>query len=208
MKSHFFAYLSKLRWIARWGLKRNAIPENVMEHSWEVATIAHALGVIRNRVYGGDVDVHRLATQALYHDCSEVITGDMPSPIKYHSRAIQEAYKAIEHSAEQELVSLLPGALQEDFAAVMLHTRLSDEQRVLIKAADSLCAYLKCQAELAAGNKEFSKAASDIGNRLSGLALPEVDYFLQVFAPSYQLTLDELLANGNTANSAPHGDAQ
>ena len=192
--SHFFAYISKLRWIARWGLKRNAIPENVMEHSWEVATIAHALAVIRNRVYGGRVDAHRLATIALYHDCSEVITGDMPSPIKYHSSAIRDAYKAIEASAEKELVALLPAELQQDFADVMLHQRLADDEAQLVKAADTLSAYLKCQAEIAAGNREFSRAAEDIGRRLAALSLPEVDYFLKVFAPSYQLTLDELLS--------------
>lgn len=194
MISHFFAYISKLRWISRWGLKRNAIAENVMEHSWEVATIAHALGVIRNRELGGNVDVYRLATLALYHDCCEVITGDMPSPIKYHSPAIKDAYKAIEASAEKELVALLPANLREDFAAVMLHERMSEAEQQLVKAADTLSAYLKCQAEIAAGNREFAGAAEDIAGRLSRLALPEVDYFLRVFAPSYQLTLDELLA--------------
>ncbi|AFV00548.1 5'-deoxynucleotidase [Simiduia agarivorans] len=194
MISHFFAYISKLRWISRWGLKRNAIAENVMEHSWEVATIAHALGVIRNREYAGQVDVYRLATLALYHDCSEVITGDMPSPIKYHSPAIKDAYKAIEASAERELVALLPVNLQQDFAAVMLHERMSDAEQQLVKAADTLSAYLKCQAEIAAGNREFTGAAEDIARRLKKLALPEVNYFLRVFAPSYQLTLDELLA--------------
>mgnify|MGYP000106079974 CR=1 FL=1 len=205
MKSHFFAYISKIRWIVRWGLKRNAIPENVMEHSWEVATIAHALGVIRNRVYGGSVDVHQMATAALYHDCSEVITGDMPSPIKYHSLSIQQAYKTIEHEAERELIGLLPSELRGDFAAVMEESNLPKAQLQLIKAADTLSAYLKCQAELATGNQEFSKAADDIAMRLSAYQLPEVDYFLKVFAPSYQLTLDELLNNGNKSQQlSPH----
>lgn len=194
MISHFFAYISKLRWIARWGLKRNAISENVMEHSWEVATIAHALGVIRVREFGGDIDVYRLATVALYHDCSEVITGDMPSPIKYHSQALKSAYKAIEANAEQELVALLPQSLQADFARVMCHDQLDEEEAQLIKAADTLSAYLKCQAELAAGNAEFETAEQTIKRRLQAFNLPEVAYFLKVFAPSYQLTLDELLA--------------
>lgn len=198
LKSHFFAYISKIRWITRWGLKRNAIPENVMEHSWEVATIAHALGIIRNRIFDGAVDASALATAALYHDCSEVITGDMPSPIKYHSAAIQQAYKAIEHEAERELVGLLPVELQADFAAVMLVGNLPDEHHQLIKAADTLSAYLKCQAELATGNQEFCKAAVEIAGRLRAYQLPEVDYFLAVFAPSYQLTLDELLAGGKS----------
>lgn len=198
MESHFFAYISKIRWIIRWGLKRNAIQENVMEHSWEVATIAHALALIHNRYYGGSVEANAVATAALYHDCSEVITGDMPSPIKYHSAAIQEAYKAIEAEAEKELVSLLPIELQDDFAAVMLELHIPRQHKRLIKAADTIAAYLKCRAEMAAGNKEFSKAGEDIVTRLKAYEMPEVDYFLKVFSPSYQLTLDELLNGGDT----------
>lgn len=193
MTSHFFAYINKLRWIVRWGLKRNTIQENVMEHSWEVATIAHCLALIRRRVFGADIDPQAVATAALYHDCSEVITGDLPSPVKYHSPAIQQAYHAIERAAEHELVALLPEPLREDFAALMIEDRLPVEQRQLIKAADTIAAYLKCQAELKAGNSEFEKAALDIKQRLAAYELPEVDYFMQTFAPSYQLTLDELL---------------
>ena len=196
MTSHFFAYISKIRWIIRWGLKRNAIPENVMEHSWEVATLSHALALIRNTYFEGNVDANAVATAALYHDCSEVITGDMPSPIKYHSLAIQQAYKAIEHQAERELVNLLPEAMRPPFAALMQESELPREHLQLIKAADTLAAYLKCQAELLAGNQEFAKAAEDITTRLQAYKMPEVDYYLSVFAPSYQLTLDELL-NGD-----------
>ncbi len=195
-KSHFFAYISKIRWVIRWGLKRNAIQENVMEHSWEVATIAHCLALLRNRYYDGCVDANAIATAALYHDCSEVITGDMPSPIKYHSTAIKEAYKAIEYKAERELIDLLPAALQEDFADVMISDRIPSEHQQLIKAADSIAAYLKCQSELAAGNHEFIKAAEGIKARLAGYDMPEVDHFLQTFAPSYGLTLDELINFG------------
>lgn len=193
MVSHFFAYISKLRWIERWGLKRNTIRENVMEHSWEVATIAHALALIRNRYFNGDLDANAIATAALYHDCSEVITGDLPSPVKYHSPAIQQAYHSIERSAERELVALLPEPLQADFAAVMVADGQPLAQRQIIKAADTIAAYLKCQAELKAGNREFEKAAEDIKQRLSAYQLPEVDFFMASFAPSYQLTLDELL---------------
>src|SRR5690625_7571551 len=113
MTSHFFAYISKLRWIFRWGLKRNTIPENVMEHSWEVATIAHALALIRTRIFGGDTDPPAVATAALYHGCSEVITGDLPSPAKYHSAATQQAYQPVERAAQQELVAPLPPAPRE-----------------------------------------------------------------------------------------------
>nr|WP_207063491.1 5'-deoxynucleotidase [Motiliproteus sp. SC1-56] len=197
MTSHFFAYINKIRWVARWGLKRNTIPENVMEHSWDVATICHALALIRNRFYGGDIDPYYLATAALYHDVSEVITGDMPTPIKYHSPAIRDAYKSIERAAGEELVSLLPEGLQEDFARVMIEERLAPEYRELIKAADSLAALLKCRAELKAGNGEFAQASQYVEGRLKESKLPEVHYFMEVFAPSYQLTLDELMHHGD-----------
>lgn len=203
MKSHFFAYISKLRWIVRWGMKRNAIQENVMEHSWEVATIAHALAIIRNRIFDGAVDANAVAAAALYHDCSEVITGDLPSPIKYHSTAMQAAYKSIEHDAEKELLALLPAPLQKDFHAVLIEEALPAEFRQLIKAADTITAYLKCQAELKAGNCEFEKAAEQIENRLNDYHLPEVDYFLKTFAPSYQLTLDELLVRHGAGCKLP-----
>jgi 5'-deoxynucleotidase len=191
--SHFFAYLSKLRWIVRWGLKRNTIQENVMEHSWEVATIAHALALIRNRLYGGDVDANAIATAALYHDCAEVITGDLPSPVKYHSSAIQQAYHAIERAAEAELVAQLPEPLRSDFAAVILENEQPTLHRQLVKAADTIAALLKCEAELKAGNQEFETAAVDLRQRLAAYDLPEVAYFMRTFVPSYQLTLDELL---------------
>lgn len=198
MGSHFFAYISKIRWVVRWGLKRNTIQENVMEHSWEVSTISHALALIRNRCYGGSVDANAVAAAALYHDCSEVITGDMPSPIKYHSKAIQHAYKEIEAEAGKELVSLLPDELREDFGALMVEDRVPREHQQLIKAADSIAAYLKCQAEITAGNQEFSKAGEALSAKLKAYGMPEVNYFLEVFAPSYQLTLDELLGGDGT----------
>lgn len=193
MKSHFYAYISKTRWLQRWGLKRNTVVENVMEHSWEVATISHALGLIRNRYFGGTLDVNAIVVAAMYHDCSEVITGDMPSPIKYHSAEITRAYQSIERQAEQELLNLLPEDLQGDYEAVMIEDKIPKEHRVVIKAADTISAYLKCQMEVSAGNSEFSKAAEDIKRKLEATDLPEVGYFLQTFSPSYSLTLDELL---------------
>lgn len=211
LTSHFFAYINKIRWVARWGLKRNTIPENVMEHSWDVATICHALAVIRNRLFGGDVDPYYLATAALYHDVSEVITGDMPTPIKYHSQEIRDAYKSIERAAGRELIGLLPQELQADFERVMIEEALPTEYQELIKAADTLAAYLKCQAELNAGNGEFAQAARYVEQRLKECRLEEVHYFLEVFAPSYQLTLDELMhhdrirAQEPIARSKPRG---
>lgn len=193
VRSHFYAYISKIRWLQRWGLKRNVINENVMEHSWEVATIAHALGTIRNRCFDGTLDVNAVVVAALYHDCGEVITGDMPSPIKYHSPEITRAYKAVEKQAEHELLSLLPDVLQQDFRGVLLHDEIPVEHLQIIKAADTLCAYIKCRSEVMAGNAEFSQAEKDVKSRLERFDLPEVHYFLETFVPSYGLTLDELL---------------
>ena len=191
--SHFFAYVARLRWIKRWGLMRNAIDENVATHSWEVATLAHALALIRNRHFDGSVDVDRVAAVALYHDATEVITGDMPTPVKYHSKVMREVFGDIEHKAESELLALLPESLQGDFAPYLRESELPGEVKELIKAADRLSAWLKCQAEMQAGNKEFEPAAAQIFQRLQQEGLPEVLYFLEVFAPSYQRPLDHLL---------------
>ena len=192
-RSHFYAYISKLRWLQRWGMKRNVISENVMEHSWEVATITHVLALTKNRYFGGTVDVSAVVVAALYHDCSEVITGDMPSPIKYHSPEITKAYKAIEHQADHELLNLLPADLQADFRPMLVEAEIPPEYHALIKSADTICAYLKCKAEVQAGNPEFRQAEKDVRARLDHIANPEVKYFLDTFAPSYGLTLDELL---------------
>lgn len=191
--SHFFAYVARLRWIKRWGLMRNAIDENVATHSWEVATLAHALALIRNRHFDGSVDADRVAAAALYHDATEVITGDMPTPVKYHSKVMREVFGDIEHKAESELLALLPESLQGDFAPYLRESELPGEVKELIKAADRLSAWLKCQAEMQAGNKEFEPAAAQIFQRLQQEGLPEVLYFLEVFAPSYQRPLDHLL---------------
>lgn len=197
MKSHFYAYISKLRWLQRWGLKRNTVNENVMEHSWEVATIAHALALIKNRFFGGTLDVNAIVVAALYHDCGEVITGDLPSPIKYHTPEITQAYKAIERQAEQELLNLLPNELQADYRDVLIEDRIAEDHRTIIKAADTIAAYIKCRTEVKAGNQEFSKAEEAVRVRLEGLNMPEVTYFMDTFIASYSLTLDELLSRGN-----------
>jgi 5'-deoxynucleotidase len=192
MKSHFFAYISKIRWLQRWGLKRNSVAENVMEHSWEVSVISHALALIRNCYFDGNLDVNAIVVAALYHDCSEVLTGDMPSPIKYHSPEITKAYKSIEKQAEHELLNLLPKKLQEEYRPVMIEEELPKEHKAIIKAADTISAYLKCKMEVAAGNQEFSIAEKNIEDKLKAINLPEVQFFLDTFTSSYELTLDEL----------------
>lgn len=201
ISSSFYAYLSRLRWIKRWGLKRNAHEENVMEHSWEVAVIAHTLALIKNRYFDGQVDANAIATAALYHDVTEVITGDLPTPIKYHSPAILGAYKQIEQQAETELLNLLPEALREDFRALIQHENLPEAYQQIIKAADKISAYLKCQAELKAGNTEFELAAEQLVKHIHELQQPEVVFFMQTFAPSCGLTLDGLMQTADSAKS-------
>ncbi|MGZ8136740.1 MAG: 5'-deoxynucleotidase [Methylococcaceae bacterium] len=191
--SSFYAYLSRLRWIKRWGLKRNAHDENVMEHSWEVSVIAHTLALIKNRYYNGNVDANAVATAALYHDITEVITGDLPTPIKYHSEEISAAYKRIEKQAEIELLNQLPVELRADFEALIHHDNMPEEHIQIIKAADKISAYLKCQAELKAGNSEFVTAAAQLALKISQSEQPEVVFFMKTFAPSCGLTLDGLM---------------
>lgn len=193
INSSFYAYLSRLRWIKRWGLKRNAHDENVMEHSWEVSVIAHTLALIKNRYFEGNLDANAIATAALYHDITEVITGDLPTPIKYHSREINNAYKQIERQAELELLALLPIELRSDFELLIHHDKMPEEHVRIIKAADKISAYLKCQAELKAGNNEFEIAAEQIAHTINEFKDLEVIFFMHAFVPSCALTLDGLM---------------
>ncbi|MDO4314414.1 MAG: 5'-deoxynucleotidase [Oscillospiraceae bacterium] len=190
MKSHFFAYISRMRFIQRWALMRNTAPENVQEHSHQVAVLAHALAVIRNEKFGGRVDPGAVAVAALYHDASEILTGDMPTPIKYDNPAIRTAYKDVEAVAERKLLNMLPEELQSAYVPVL--TEVAPETERLVKAADKLSAYIKCVEELKAGNLEFREAAAQTRRALEGYGLPEVAYFLETFMDSFSLTLDEL----------------
>lgn len=190
MKSHFFAYISRMRFIQRWALMRNTAPENVQEHSHQTAVLAHALAVIRREKFGGTVDPGAVAAAALYHDASEILTGDMPTPIKYHNSTIRSAYKEVEAVAEQRLLAMLPQELQEVYAPIL--TIRDPETAELVKAADKLSAYIKCVEELKAGNTEFREAAAQTRRALEAYDLPEVNYFLETFMDSFSLTLDEL----------------
>ena len=189
---HFFAYISKLKYILRWGLKRNTEPENVKEHSFDVATIAHALAVIRNRFYGGELDANQIAVIAMYHDASEVLTGDLPGPIKYFNPAIAEAYKEVEKEAKTKLITMLPQELRQDYAPLIEDHKQPDDIRKLLKAADVLSAYIKCIHEVESQNHEFQVAKQRVEGMLCAYDLPEVNYFMEKFMPSYLLTLDEL----------------
>ena len=190
MNSHFFAYISRMRFIQRWALMRNTAPENVQEHSHQVAVLAHALALIRNEKFGGHVDPGAVAAAALYHDASEILTGDMPTPIKYDNPAIRTAYKDVEAVAEGKLLRMLPPELQDAYAPVL--TEVDPEVERLVKAADKLSAHIKCLEELKAGNAEFREAAAQTRRALEAFDLPEVAYFMDTFLPSFSLTLDEL----------------
>ena len=190
MKSHFFAYISRMRFIQRWALMRNTAPENVQEHSHQVAVLAHALAVIRNEKFGGRLDPGAVAVAALYHDASEILTGDMPTPIKYDNPAIRSAYQDVEAVAERKLLQMLPPELQGVYEPIL--TEADPEIRQVVKAADKLSAYIKCVEELKAGNNEFREAAGQTLRALESYGLPEVAYFLETFMDSFSLTLDEL----------------
>jgi 5'-deoxynucleotidase len=189
---HFYAYVAKLKYIVRWGLKRNVESENVKEHSFDVAVIAHALALIRNRYFGGDVDANQLAIVALFHDASEVLTGDLPGPIKYFNPSIALAYKEVEKAAKAKLLTMLPGELQEDYRPLIDDSWMQGDLKKLVKAADVLAAYIKCIQEVESNNHEFQVAKQRVEGMLQDYDLPEVQFFLDKFLPSYRLTLDEL----------------
>ena len=175
--NHFFAYINRMRFIQRWSLMRNSYTENIQEHSHQTAVLAHALAVLRNERFGGQVDVGAVAVAALYHDAGEILTGDMPTPIKYYNPGIREAYKAVEDLRPAYEDALRPA---------------DPEIEQLVKAADKLSAHIKCIEELKAGNTEFRQAAAQTAAAMDAMALPELDYFREHFLPSYSLTLDEL----------------
>ena len=189
-RNHFFAYMSRMRFIQRWALMRNTFAENVQEHSHTVAILAHALAVIRNRYYGGNVDEGQVAVAALYHDAPEILTGDMPTPIKYHNPAIRDAYRQVERVAEEKLLDMLPEDLRPGYRAAL--SPASTEVQELVRAADKLSAYIKCVEELKAGNLEFREAAAQTRAALEAYDLPEVTYFMDTFMDSFSLTLDQL----------------
>ena len=190
MAYNFFPMISRMRYINRWGLMRNTRLENIQEHSHQVAVLAHALAVIQNKYYGGQVDAGQVALAAIYHDASEILTGDMPTPIKYDNPDIQNAYKQVESVAEQKLLSMLPGDLRPDFADII--TIPDPEIHALVKAADKLSAYLKCVEELKAGNTEFKKAKEQTYAALCQNPIPALQYFMEHFLDGFELTLDEL----------------
>ena len=198
-ESHFLAILSRMKYIERWSLMRSSRPENLSEHSLEVALIAHMLWVIGNTRHGRALDAERAALVALHHDASEIITGDLPTPVKYHDGTIRDAYKAVERSAEERLLATLPADLRPAFEDVLWPGAESTEDEVylrrLVKAADKVSALIKCVEEARSGNAEFASAEASCRVAVDEMAaeLPEVADFMREFFPSYGATLDDLL---------------
>lgn len=188
---HFFAYLARMKLIDRWSLMRCTQRENVQEHSLQVAIISHALCLIKNKYFEGRVNAENVALKAIFHDATEVLTGDLPTPVKYFNEEIREAYNQIEEHAVDQLMKLLPEEFVDDYRALFSE---DTETKAIIKAADTLAAYIKCVEEEAAGNREFSRAKKSIEAKLQEFRkrAPEVDYFMTTFVPSFSLTLDEL----------------
>ena len=190
MKGNFFAMISRMRNIRRWCLMRNSYDENIQEHSHMTAVLAHALAVIRRDVFGGSADPEKCATAALFHDASEIITGDLPTPVKYLNPEITGSYKAVERAAEAKLLEMLPEELQGAYKPVLSCD--DPEVEAIVKAADKISAYIKCVEELKAGNGEFRSAEEQIRNNLENSTMPEVKYFMERFMPAFGMTLDEL----------------
>ncbi len=191
MPYNFFALLGRMNCIDRWGLMRNTRVENIQEHSHMVAVLAHGLAVIGKEKFGATVDPGEAAVAGLYHDAPEILTGDLPTPVKYDNPAIKEAYKAVEQVAADKLLSMLPSDLAPIFAPYV-REELEPELLTVVKAADKLAAHIKCLEELKAGNLEFKQAAQQTRKALEVIDLPALDYFLAHFLPGFQLTLDEL----------------
>lgn len=191
-KNGFFAMMTRMRNITRWGLMRNNITENLTEHSYDTAVTAHALAVIGREKFGKDIDPGQIAAVALFHDASEIITGDLPTPVKYNNPAIQTAYKSIEQAAADSLLQMLPGELRPSYKVLFDFETDDPELYRYVKAADKISAYIKCVEELRGGNDEFRRAAVQTREAIAKMKMPEADYYMEQFAPAFSLSLDEL----------------
>ncbi len=185
---HFFAMTSRMKHINRWGLMRNTHHESLSEHSHETAVLAHALAVIENQYFGGDYDPDRAAALALFHDTTEIITGDLPTPVKYYSTELREAYRNVENAAANRLLAMLPEELRATYDPLL---REEGREKEIVKAADKLSALIKCIEEQRMGNQDFASAEISLRNALQKSTLQSVSFFCENFLPSYSLTLDE-----------------
>ena len=190
MQHKFYALISRMRYIGRWGLMRNTFHENIQEHSHMVAVLAHGLAMIRRDILHGEADPDRCAAAALFHDASEILTGDLPTPIKYYNPTIRDAYKQVESVSCRKLLEMLPAELRGGYEPLLEES--DEDVRAIVKAADKLSAYIKCVEELKAGNQEFASAAKQTRAALTELHLPELDWFMDHCLDAFELNLDEL----------------
>ncbi len=188
----FFAMMARMKYIERWALMRNANKENVSEHSLEVAMLSHGLGIIANERCGKRVDVNQIALMGLYHDANEIITGDMPTPVKYYNEDIKEAYKRVEDVASHTMLNKLPDYMKKYYEPVFFPKKDFEYEWKIVKAADKLSALMKCMEELRMGNQEFKTAEQTTQKALEEMHMEEVQIFMEEFLPAYSLTLDEL----------------
>ena len=191
MSSKFFAILSRMKYINRWGLMRNTIVENISEHSLETAFIAHLLAVLRNKRFGGNVNAERCALLAMYHDTTEILTGDLPTPVKYFNPDIKKAYDAVEQTAIDKMISYLPDDIKSEYVPLFEKQECDEELWVLVKVADKISALIKCIEERQMGNSDFKKAEKSTLESIRNMKIPEADMFIDEFIPYYNLTLDE-----------------
>jgi 5'-deoxynucleotidase len=190
--SHLFAHLSRMKLIQRWPLMHNVRRENVQEHSLQVAMVAHALVIISNKKFATDLDANKAATIAIYHDASEILTGDLPTPVKYFNKEIEAEYKKIEAIAEQRMLEMVPDEFKDDYRSLFISEAADPQYKAIVKTADTLCAYLKCLEEQKAGNSEFNSARKRLEQMLDDNPNPAVAYFRDCFIPSFTLNLDEI----------------
>ncbi len=192
-QSHFYAMISRMKYINRWGLMNNTKYENISEHSQQVAVLAHCLVLIHNKRFGGSLDAERAALLAVFHDATEIITGDMPTPIKYANPSIQKVYKQVENSAADRLLELLPEDFRGEYREILKPSSEKDrELEVFVKAADRFSALIKCIEEIRMGNDEFKMAKDTITKSIHEMMLPEAEVFFNEFLPSFSLALDEI----------------
>ncbi|MCL1095311.1 5'-deoxynucleotidase [Shewanella kaireitica] len=190
--SHLFAHLARMKLIQRWPLMYNVRTENVQEHSLQVAMVAHSLAIISNKKFDANYDPNQAATIAIFHDASEILTGDLPTPVKYFNKEIEAEYKKIEAIAEHRLLEMVPEEFKEDYQALLTSEHADSQYKTLVKSADTLCAYLKCLEERRAGNTEFNTAQKRLEQSLKNDPNPAVNYFIECFIPSFTLDLDDI----------------
>ena len=191
MDRQFYAMLSRMKYINRWALMRNIRPESLCEHTQDLAVLAHGLAVLQNRRFGGSLDVGKCVLLALYHEAPEILTGDLPTPVKYYNPAIRDAYRHVEDVSANKLLSMLPEDIRSDYQAFFFPGEDLAEERRIVKAADKLSALIKCVEEQGQGNREFDQARRSTEAAVRAMHLPAADCFLEEFLPAFKLTLDE-----------------